>query len=162
MNINIRKYIETDYKYLQNFVVKLNEYLTVLDPDKKIYTSKNYPEMYTKELLKLIEDNDGIIFFAEMNNKCIGFAAGIIEKFTEVDSCHYKHNKEGRVLELFVDEDYRKENIGGKLMENIETYLKEKGCDFMIIDVFEYNKIAKEFYRKNGYKIRNIEMSKKI
>ena len=49
MNINIRKYIETDYKYLQNFIVKLNEYLTALDPDKKIYTSKNYPEMYTKE-----------------------------------------------------------------------------------------------------------------
>ena len=162
MNINIRKYIETDYKYLQNFIVELNEYLIALDLDKKIYTSKNYPEMYTKELLKLIEYNDDIIFIAEMNNKYIGFVAGIIEKFTEVDNCHYRHNKEGRVLELFVDENYRKENIGKKLMENIEKHLKEKGCDFMLIDVFEHNTIAKEFYRRNGYKIRNIEMCKKI
>jgi ribosomal protein S18 acetylase RimI-like enzyme len=160
--VNIRKYTETDYKYLQNFLVRLNEYLTELDPDKKIYTSKYYQELYINELLKLVEDNDGIIFIAEINNKSIGFIAGIIEKFTEIDDCHYKHNKEGRVLELFVDENYRKENIGKKLMENIEKYLKDKGCDFMLIDVFEHNSTAKEFYKKNGYKIRNIEMCKSI
>ncbi|MDR1215519.1 MAG: GNAT family N-acetyltransferase [Treponema sp.] len=162
MDIHIREYFENDYEYLQNFLVKLNQYIMSFDPDKKIYTTKDYKDVYTNELLKLTKENDGIIYIAEANNYCVGMIAGIIEKYSIVDNTHYKNNKEGRILELFVEENYRKENIGKKLMEKIEEYFKENGCDFLLVDVFEYNKVAKEFYRKSGYNARNIEMCKKI
>jgi hypothetical protein len=30
-------------------------------------------------------------------------------------------------------------------MEKIEEYFKENGCDFLLVDVFKYNKAAKRF-----------------
>jgi ribosomal protein S18 acetylase RimI-like enzyme len=162
MDIHIREYMENDYKYLQDFLVKLNIYIMSFDPDKKIYTSEDYKDVYTDELLKLIKENNGIIYIAESNNYCVGMIAGIIEKYSVIDNTHYKNDKEGRILELFVEENYRKENIGNKLMENMEKYFREKGCDFLLVDVFEYNNVAKEFYKKSGYSTRNIEMCKKI
>ena len=47
-------------------------------------------------------------------------------------------------------------------MEKMEKYFKEKGCGFLLVDVFEYNEIAKKYYKKLGYNTRNIEMCKKI
>jgi ribosomal protein S18 acetylase RimI-like enzyme len=97
-----------------------------------------------------------------MGEKYIGIIAGTIEKYTEFDNCHYKHNKEGRILELYIEENYRKRNVGKKLTEKMEKYFKEKGCDFLLVDVFEYNEIAKKYYKRLGYNTRNIEMCKKI
>jgi ribosomal protein S18 acetylase RimI-like enzyme len=129
---------------------------------KKIYTSKDYKDVYTNELLKLTKKSSGIIYIAESNNYYVGMIAGIIEKYSVVDNSHYRNNKEGRILELFVEENYRKRNIGGKLMEKMEEYFKENDCDFLLVNVFEYNKAAKEFYKKSRYNVRNIEMCKKI
>jgi ribosomal protein S18 acetylase RimI-like enzyme len=162
MDIHIREYFENDYEYLQDFLVKLNKYIMSFDPDKKICTSKDYKDVYTNELLKLTKENDGIIYIAESNNYCVGMIAGIIEKYSVVDNTHYKNNKESRILELFVEENYRKENIGKRLIKKIEEHFKENGCDFLLVDVFEYNEVAKEFYKKSGYNARNIEMCKKI
>jgi ribosomal protein S18 acetylase RimI-like enzyme len=162
MDIYIREYCENDYAHLQGFLVKLNAYIMAFDPDKKIYTSKDYKDIYTNELLKLTKENDGIIYIAELNNCCVGMIAGIIEKYSAADNTHYKNNKEGRILELFVEENYRKENIGKELMEKIEDFFKENGCDFLLVDVFEYNEAAKEFYKRTGYNARNREMCKKI
>ena len=160
--MNIREYKDNDYNFLKECLVKLNQYVTLLDPDEKIYTSCDYKEVYTNELLKLINENDGIIYILETDADKIGIIAGIIEKYSTIDNTHYKSNKEGRVLELYLEENYRGRDDAKIMMEKMEQYFKDKKCDFIRIDVFEYNEIAKKFYKKHGYKTRNIEMCKKL
>lgn len=45
---------------------------------------------------------------------------------------------------------------------NMERYFKSIGCQGILIDVFAYNENAQQFYYKNGYFNRNIEVMKKI
>ena len=44
----------------------------------------------------------------------------------------------------------------------MEEYFKSVECKAVLIDVFGYNLNAQNFYSKNGYKNRNIEIMKKI
>ncbi|WP_196884922.1 GNAT family N-acetyltransferase [Aureivirga sp. CE67] len=52
---------------------------------------------------------------------------------------------------LWVEENYRKEGIGSKLLKHIENIAKEKGATISMLDTFNFQ--AKDFYLKNGYQI---------
>ena len=51
-------------------------------------------------------------------------------------------------------------NIGSK--EKMEEYFKSVGCEYVIVDVFAYNDIGKNFYNKKDYHARMETMIKKI
>ncbi len=70
--------------------------------------------------------------------------------------------KRGAVLELIVKNGYREKGIGKLLMQKIETYFKNKGCNISGIDVFPPNEKAYRFYSKLGYRDRNIWMAKNL
>ena len=50
---------------------------------------------------------------------------------------------------LWVDEEYRGFGLGSKLLDNIETTAKDKGCYLIHLDTFDFQ--AKGFYEKQGY-----------
>ena len=49
---------------------------------------------------------------------------------------------------LWVDEPYRRQGIGSRLLRAFEREAKETGADIMFIEAYDWNV---EFYRKNGY-----------
>lgn len=75
-----------------------------------------------------------------------------------MDRYDFKPPKRGRITELVVTKDYRGKHIGSELLNNMKSYLKGIGCKKIMIGVFGYNEAAIEFYRKNGYHIRMIDM----
>ncbi len=68
----------------------------------------------------------------------------------------------GYVLELFVDKEFRNQNIGTNLMEKMEDYFRAKECDMSSLDVFATNAPGHEFYKKIGYMDRNVNLVKKL
>ena len=48
------------------------------------------------------------------------------------------------------------------LMNKMEEYFKSVGCEYVIVDVFAYNDIGKNFYNKKDYRERMKTMIKKI
>jgi GNAT superfamily N-acetyltransferase len=52
---------------------------------------------------------------------------------------------------LWVKEEYRKEGYGSILLNEIEKIGKEKGCNLIHLDTFDFQ--AKDFYLKHGYEI---------
>ena len=52
---------------------------------------------------------------------------------------------------LWVDEKYRKQGLGSKLLEAAESEAKKRGCHSVHIDTMSWQ--APEFYKKHGYKI---------
>lgn len=52
---------------------------------------------------------------------------------------------------LWVDEKYRDNGLGSKLLAEVEKTAKEKGCYLIHLDTFEFQ--AKEFYEKHGHKV---------
>ena len=52
---------------------------------------------------------------------------------------------------LWVKDEYRKEGLGSKLLEEVEMLAKEKECHLIHLDTFDFQ--AKDFYIKHGYEI---------
>jgi len=52
---------------------------------------------------------------------------------------------------LWVDEDYRGQGYGKRLLENAEQIAKSKNCSFIKLNTFSFQ--APEFYEKNGYTV---------
>lgn len=157
----IREYNDNDYEFLQIALVKLQEYLREIDPTKRIYVGDDYPKEYTNSTLKETAENDGKIFIAEINGKQVGMISCIIEEPKGLDLIELHPFKDGRVTELFLDNNYRGKNIAQELLKACEEYFISKDCEISRIDVFGYNNIAKRFYEKCEYdEIRNIEMCK--
>jgi GNAT superfamily N-acetyltransferase len=52
---------------------------------------------------------------------------------------------------LWVKEEYRKEGYGSLLLHEVEKTAKDKGCNLIHLDTFDFQ--AKDFYLKHGYEI---------
>ena len=55
---------------------------------------------------------------------------------------------------LLVDERYRGNGFGSKLLIEVERTAKEKGCYLIHLDTFDFQ--AKGFYEKQGYEVSGV------
>src|SRR3990167_1724537 len=146
MNIQIRPYDEADFAILDRCMVELQTYLTQIDPLHRIRVGPNYSPKYAKDVLERVREWDGAIFLAFDGDRAVGCVAGNIEVQTEVNVEEGIPTRPGRIIELYVAEEYRGQGIGRQLIERIEQYLKEKGCDVIRIEVFAPNADARQVY----------------
>ena len=106
--------------------------------------------------------NNGKCYLAVENNKVIGLIIGYIFPYDEYDYLDYKCPKRGKITELIVTNKIRSNGVGQELINKIEEYFKSIGWEYVIVDVFAYNDIGKNFYNKKNYHTRMETMIKKI
>ncbi|MDD4352097.1 MAG: GNAT family N-acetyltransferase [Candidatus Gracilibacteria bacterium] len=159
--IEINKYAGNK-KVLVKLINELQAYLVKIDPLRRLQKTPAFGTNYTNNLLEKVRKNKGIIYIAEIENIAIGIVAGIIEKPSKEEEIEAIPSKTARVLELIVSEKYRGKNIGQLLMQTIEKYFQQQGCDIIRIEVLEANQKAHNFYQKAGYQDRVIDMIKEI
>ena len=153
--------IEYDDKYIEDvkdLLVELEEYIVSIDKDNLDIVSSDYRDkMFEYDL-----SNSDICYIAVDNNKVIGLIIGKIRKYDEVDYLDYKCPKMGIITELIVTSKVRSKGIGKLLISKIHEYFKDKDCEYVIVDVFNYNDNGIKFYLNNGYHTRMITMINKI
>ena len=71
-----------------------------------------------------------------------------IDKEEIVGFC--EHNLKCELSRIYVHKDYLRRGVGSRLLETAEASLKKQGCKKIHI---ESTITAKDFYKKNGYKI---------
>lgn len=160
--INIKKYENSDFENLVLCMEKLQDYIVWIDDENINIRKKSYWKNYTNNLIKKINKNNWIIYLVYDKKSVVWCIWLIIEKVSDEDKIEINLHKIWVILELFVDENYRWQKIGQKLMELAENYFKENGCEYSYIDVFAKNTNACNFYEKYWYKTRMITMYKKI
>ena len=136
--------IEYEKKYLEDvkdLLVELEEYILTIDEDN---LDQLHPDYRDKE------------------NKAIGLIMGTIPPYNENDYLDYKCPKRGEITELIVTSKTRSKGVGQALINKMEEYFKSVGCEYVIVDVFAYNKIGIDFYSKNGYHHRMYTDIKKL
>lgn len=160
------KIIEYEDKYLEdvrNLLVELEEYIVSIDKDELDVVGKDYREKMALCDLEEVKENNGKCYLAiDENDKAIGLIMGIIIKREEKDYLDYKCPKAGEVTELIITKKIRSQGIGRLLMDKMENYFKEQGCEYVHVDVFAYNDNAIKFYTKHNYHSRMYQMIKKI
>ena len=106
------------------------------------------------ELHKMIADNgEKRIFVAESEGKVCGY----IICWQEQDRVKTLY-----VDDLCVDPSYRRRGVAKKLMDAASKYGRETGCVFMLLNAWDGNKNAEEFYRSYGMTERSKYLEKKL
>ena len=124
------------------------------NPKRK--TSLDYINSIFDDFIELHGDR------AFKDDKAIGLIIGTIPKYDEYDYLDYKCPKRGCITELIVTSKVRSNGIGQALMDKLQDYFKEVGCEYVIVDIFAYNDSAMKFYFKKGFHPRMVTGIKKI
>ncbi len=159
--MEIIEYRDPYLEDVRNLLVELEEYLLSVDQDELDQLHPEYREKMALLDLQEIKDHQGKCFLAIENEKVIGLIMGIIVPFSEFDYLDYKCPKEGEITELIVSSKARSKGVGIALMNKMEDYFKSQNCEYILVDVFAYNRIGINFYHKQGYHPRmHVEIKK--
>ena len=159
------KIIEYENKYLndvRDLLVELEEYILTIDLDHLDRLHDDYWEKMAVIDLEEVNSNNGKCFIAVEDNKAIGLIMGTIPEYDEYDYLDYKCPKRGEITELIVTKNTRSKGIGQTLIKKIEDYFKSVGCEYVLVDVFAYNKSGIGFYENQGYHPRMYTDIKKL
>ena len=159
------KIVEYEEKYLEDvkdLLVELEEYILTIDEDNLDQLHPDYRDKKILFDLKEVKDNNGKCYLAVDEDKVVGLIMGIIRKFDENEYLDYKCPKEGEITELIVTSKTRSKGVGQALINKMEDYFKYVDCEYVLVDVFAYNKIGIDFYNKNGYHHRMYTDIKKL
>jgi aminoglycoside 6'-N-acetyltransferase I len=135
----------------QNFTVRslqesdLPEWLRL----RKILWDQLSDEEHKAEMLDIYEHTDSqlVVVAALETGKLVGFLEASIRPF--VEDCHTDHV--GYLEGWFVEEDFRRYGIGGKLVRNAENWARRKGCTEMASDAELGNELSLKAHQKLGY-----------
>lgn len=159
------KIIEYNEIYLEDvkeLLVELEEYIISIDKDSLDRLHKDYRDKMAILDLEEVNKYNGKCYLAIENDMVVGLIMGCIFPYDKYDYLDYKCPKRGEITELIVSSKVRSKGIGKILINKIEKYFKDNGCEYIKAEVFAYNNNAINFYIKDGYHSRMYDMIKKI
>lgn len=162
MNITFREYTEEDKPLLLKLSNNLEDYAKRIDPLQRIVNSPGFAEFSLQETLDNVAKYNGKIWIAEEDGKTAGYIVGVIWKQSEENKLEIGPHTLGEVIDLYLIEEYRGKGLGTLMLEKMENYFKDNGCDSMWVSVFAPNEKARNLYKKFGFVDREIGMLKNI
>lgn len=98
---------------------------------------------------KAIEGDHSHIFKAVLDNIIIGY---LVLNIWDRSKEYFVYSELGYIGSLGVDEKYRHQGIGTKLIHEAESWCKEHNIGAIELDVFAFNGSAEQLYARLGYK----------
>lgn len=99
-------------------------------------------EWYAPETIDAeIESDDALIPVAETDGEVVGFAHAVEDE------------DGGTILRLYVAPDYRREGVGGDLLEHARDVLDARGAERVRVMVLADNEVGNEFYQRFGFEL---------
>jgi len=162
MEVFVREYRPADKLQLIGLIEILQDFVVNIDPIRRLRRLPAFGEAYTEALFKRIGEQNGAIYLAQQDQGILGCIAGVIEDQSAEDLLGTIPSKSGRILELVVKEERRGQGIGSMLIKRMEDYFRLKGCDSIRVEVNVPNTDAREFYAREQYSDRVIDMLKRL
>ena len=112
------------------------------------------------ELEAMIDEDKTLIYvYTDENDEVLGYA---FLQFISVWNKMLHGVKYVFIDDLCVDKEYRGKGIGKALLDYVYELSKELNYDYVRLNVWSFNKEAKEFYLKNGFGELESIMEKKV
>lgn len=145
MNIQIRKAEAADVPAIANLLRSLGFFARI-----SAETLETTQQRVRTHLALAAADDSHLILVAET-------AAGEIAGYCAAHWLPYLilPGPEGYVSELFVQESFRGQGIGGQLLDSIKAEAKQRGCSrLMLLNLRKRESYQRRFYPKQGWEER--------
>jgi len=141
----IRKLKDTkeDYSAYTNLISQLASQYKIYDY-----------EVFREFVKELDNDHSSLIFLYEIDNKIVGTIKIIIEKKFYNEKCYVGH-----IEDVVVDNIYRGQGHGKKMVKFANDLCTEKGCYKVLLYCSDHNV---KFYEKSGFMIEGNNLCKRI
>ena len=159
--MNIVEYSDEYAEAVKDLFVELQSYLAGLDKRGVIVLKDNYREDYFRYVLEELKKHSGRIFLAEENNAAVSCIVCKIFQGGGEDDITTSCPKIGFISDLVVTQTKRGKGIGSALLQRAEKYFAKNDCDYTQLEVFAPNTGAFELYKKSGYKMNCLYLSKR-
>ena len=110
-------------------------------------TKKDGEQISSKIIERQIRSKNGTILIAKDNNRIIGYTNLAINEYPPL----FNIERIGKIIALFVDEEYRGKNASSLLFQESRKWFKQKNIKHIMLNVLPDNKHAKEIYKHWGF-----------
>jgi diamine N-acetyltransferase len=141
----IRRASHRDLATLQELMFKLHDEHYQAEPQ---HFKPAQEVMEEKNIAHYINDPDGLVFVAAVDDQIIGFVTG---HFCELISSVSQKVLMGSVDELYVESTFRQQGIGKQLLERTFKELEQYGVKQIFVEVWGCNQNAIELYQNMGF-----------
>ena len=142
-----------DLEWLCKSYYEFHEFHVRGVPDRLATLGESDPGEDSKlraSLEKIINGDDSMLFIADVTGRPVGFAEVYVRQDTpDPARVSYRY---GRLQSLMVDEAFRRQGVGRRLMEAAERWAREQGATEMRLDIWEFGQGPLGFYGKTGYR----------
>ncbi len=143
-DIEIRDAKPEDINSVVELVIRLKRLNEEFDP---LFKTRDDIAIHTKEYVEsALGSESSVIVVAERKGKVVG-----VVKADIVDRIFYEPRIEGRIRELYVLPEFRRNGLGKRLIEAIIDRLKNR-VDMITAEFPTLNEIAVRFYNKLGFR----------
>lgn len=129
--------------------------------EEKIFAGLNldWPQTPTGRhyFTQRIIDEQGLIFIAILDHKAVGYICGYLLNHTARTEPFI-----AEIENIYVDEEYRKQSIGDKLLQKFTARAKQLGAQRLKVGALAKNEAARNFYIKQGFGIQQIIYEKEL
>ncbi|MGA3292223.1 MAG: GNAT family N-acetyltransferase [Candidatus Microgenomates bacterium] len=155
MDIKIQAATPKDWQIIQ----KLNNQVFIADKDHDDDLDMDWPfsETGIKYYKDLSDGKYGKCFIAFLGSEPVGYVA-----LADKDFNGYRKSKYIEIENIGVDPKYRSQGIGHLLIEESGKWAKENGATKLFVSAYWQNKMAINFYKKNGFYETGVELDKKL
>lgn len=131
--------------YIDGFYMHYNQ-------RKDIFSNKETEDL-KNNLIDLLENPNEILFVIEKNKNIIGYAALQIKD---------KTTKSIWLDEIIIDDNYKNNGYGKRLIDEISKFAKENECQRIELNCWSFNDGALKFYDKLGFKQQRVILEREV
>lgn len=99
------------------------------------------------------------LYVAKVNGMAVGY---VLLKIRDYDIPGLVKRKVMVIDEICVEESFRRQGIGSRIMTDVKALAKAFGCTDLQLGVYPQNDSAVTFYQKCGFTIRSIDMQQRL
>lgn len=151
-NIKLREATELDLTILIEFEQE------IIKIERAFDNSLKDGEFHYYDFPNLIASPDAKILLAEIDSKIIGSGYAVIK---DADS-FLKHRSYAYIGLMYVVPSYRGRGINQQILQNLKDWIIEKQIKEIRLVVYDENLLAKNAYKKAGFKGHVLEMRMEI
>lgn len=154
--MRIREAKLSDIDSVINLINLLEKTEKSLNP--KISGTATFSNEYKADIANEIVNDNNLILLVEYWEEIVWILAWevwerhnfwVYEKFAHLD-------------QLYIEKKFRNQGFAEKLCKYFFDWVKKKWCDIVVLSVLEQNKIARELYKKLGFKTHILKLEKQL